>query len=107
MDPPFRSAAVGLLRFAYRSRVDVDYFAARWRKAGIAALHVAAWHFYEPDPERDAYLAKLIEACHREGILVYAWLELPHVSEKFWATIPSGARRPRCFRTPNSTGASS
>jgi hypothetical protein len=30
----------------------------------------------------------LIEACHREGILVYAWLELPHVSEKFWSAHP-------------------
>ncbi len=31
---------------------------------------------------------QLIEACHREGILVYAWLELPHVSEKFWEEHP-------------------
>ena len=74
--------------YSYRTRVDLDYFAARWRKAGISALHVAAWHFYERDPERDAYLNHLIEACHREGILVYAWLELPHVSEKFWDEHP-------------------
>lgn len=33
---------------SYRLRVDVDYFAARWRKAGIAALHVAAWHYFDP-----------------------------------------------------------
>ena len=66
----------------------MDYFAERWRKAGIAALHVAAWHFYDPDPERDEYLKRLIDACHRHGILVYAWLELPHVSEKFWADHP-------------------
>src|SRR5205814_7169447 len=32
--------------------------------------------------------ARLIQACHREGVLVYAWLELPHVSEKFWASHP-------------------
>jgi hypothetical protein len=69
--------------------VDVDYFAARWRKAGIAALHVAAWHNFEPDPQADAYLKKLIEACHREGILVYAWFELPHVSEQFWTEHPA------------------
>ena len=30
----------------------------------------------------------LIDACHRNGILVYAWLELPHVSEKFWDQHP-------------------
>ena len=89
MDPPFRSSRLwAFFDSAYRSRVDLDYFAARWRRAGISALHVAAWHFYEPNAEQDAYLAKLIEACHREGILVYAWLELPHVSEKFWKDHP-------------------
>ncbi len=89
MDPPFRSNRLwAFFDSSYRLRVDLDYFAARWRKSGIAALHVAAWHFYEPDPERDQYLEKLIQACHREGILVYAWLELPHVSEKFWADHP-------------------
>jgi hypothetical protein len=89
LDPPFRTNHLwAFFDSAYRSRVDVDYFAKRWRKAGIAALHVAAWHNYEPDAERDAYLAKLIESCHREGILVYAWFELPHVSEEFWADHP-------------------
>jgi hypothetical protein len=73
---------------SYRSRVDLDYFAKRWRQSGIAALHVAAWHFFDPNPERDAYLKKLVEACHRNAILVYAWIELPHVSEKFWNDHP-------------------
>jgi hypothetical protein len=89
MERPFSSARLwAFFDSAYRSRVDLDYFAARWRASGVAALHVAAWHFWEADPEQDAYLEKLIAACHREGILVYAWLELPHVSEKFWATHP-------------------
>jgi hypothetical protein len=73
---------------SYRLRVDLDYFARQWREAGIAALHVAAWHFYDPDPSGDAYLRQLIEACHRHGILVYAWLELPHVSDSFWNAHP-------------------
>jgi len=89
LEPPFRSSRLwAFFDSAYRSRVDLDYFAARWRRSGISALQVAAWHFYETDPEGDAYLRKLIEACHREGIQVYAWLELPHVSEKFWAEHP-------------------
>ncbi|HEX3879479.1 MAG TPA: hypothetical protein VHW24_20995 [Bryobacteraceae bacterium] len=89
MEAPFRGSRLwAFFDSSYRSRVDLDYFAARWRKSGVAALHVAAWHFYERDPERDEYLRKLIEACHREGILVYAWLELPHVSEKFWDEHP-------------------
>ena len=89
LEPPFRSTGLwAFFDFAYRSRVDLEYFAARWRNAGIGALHVAGWHFYEPDAERDAYLTRLIELCHREGILVYAWLELPHVSDKFWSDHP-------------------
>src|SRR4051794_10733085 len=88
-DPPFRSRRLwAFFDHSYRTRVDLDYFAAKWRKAGISALQVAAWHFYDPDPERDAYLDRLIEACHKRSILVYAWLELPHVSEKFWADHP-------------------
>jgi hypothetical protein len=89
LEPPFRSSRLwAFFDSAYRSRVDVDYFAVRWRRSGISALQVAAWHFYDSDPENDAYLKKLIEACHREGIQVYAWLEMPHVSEKFWAGHP-------------------
>ena len=72
----------------YRLRADVNYLARRWRQAGISVLHVAGWHNMEPDTARDEYLASLIEACHRNAILVYAWLELPHVSEKFWADHP-------------------
>jgi hypothetical protein len=84
-EPPFRAGGMwAFFDSAYRSRVDLDYFAARWRAAGISALQVAAWHFQERDAAQDEYLEKLIAACHREGILVYAWFELPHVSEKFW-----------------------
>ena len=87
--PPFESRRLwAFFDSSYRSRVDLDYFARRWRKAGISALHVAAWHYHDPDPERDAYLARLIEAAHRQAIHVYAWLELPHVSERFWREHP-------------------
>ena len=89
LDPPFRSQSLwAFFDSAYRSRVDVDYFAARWREAGIGALHVAAWHTWERDPQADEYLRRLIEACHRNAIQVYAWMELPHVSENFWEQHP-------------------
>jgi len=89
LEPPFRSTRLwAFFDSSYRLRVDLDYFAVRWRNSGIAALHVAAWHFYDPDPERDGYLRRLIAACHANGILVYAWLELPHVSDKFWEDHP-------------------
>jgi len=86
---PFRSARLwAFFDSSYRLRADPDFLARRWRQAGIAAVHVAAWHYYDPDPGRDQYLRTLIEACHRHGVLVYAWLELPHVSEKFWDEHP-------------------
>lgn len=59
LDPPFRSTRLwAFFDSSYRLRVDLDYFAARWRNAGISALQVAAWHFYDPDAERDAYLKR-------------------------------------------------
>ena len=86
---PFRSARLwAFFDSSYRSRVDLDYFAPRWRQAGISALHVAAWHYWESDPQADEYLRHLIDACHRNGIQVYAWVELPHVSERFWDQHP-------------------
>jgi hypothetical protein len=89
MSAPFRSARLwAFFDSSYRARVDLDYFAPRWRAAGISALHVAAWHYWERDPERDAYLQRLIEACHSNAIQVYAWLELPHVSDRFWDQHP-------------------
>jgi hypothetical protein len=88
-EPSFRSSRLwAFFDYSYRTRADPDYLAARWRKAGISALHVASWHFYDADPERDEYLKLLIEAAHRHGVLVYAWVELPHVSDKFWNEHP-------------------
>src|SRR5258708_3694060 len=55
---------------------------------GIQAIHAAAWHHWEPDPQADEYLRNLIDACHRHAIQVYAWLELPHVSERLWEEHP-------------------
>ncbi len=73
---------------SYRLRADPGYLALRWRQSGIGAIHVAAWHYFEPDAQRDQYLENLINACHRNAIHVYAWLELPHVSEAFWEAHP-------------------
>jgi len=89
LEPPFQSRRLwAFFDSSYRMRADLDYLARRWRQSGIAALHVAAWHYYERDSGRDEYLERLIRTCHRNAILVYAWLELPHVSEKFWQDHP-------------------
>jgi hypothetical protein len=78
---------------SYRLRADPAYLARQWRRMGLAAVHAGAWHYQDSDPGRDAFLGELIEACHREGLLVYAWLELPHVSEGFWESHPDCRER--------------
>ena len=88
-DPPYRGNRLwAFFDSGYRARADFDYLARRWRRSGIAGLHVAAWHYFDGDPAKAVELKRLIEACHRQRILVYAWLELPHVSEKFWHDHP-------------------
>lgn len=73
---------------SYRLRADPEYLAVRWRQGGIAAIHVAGWQYWEPNPERDRWLQRLIETCHRQAVQVYAWVEFPHVSGKFWEEHP-------------------
>ncbi|MBY0502642.1 MAG: hypothetical protein K2X03_01950 [Bryobacteraceae bacterium] len=87
--PPYRGRDLwAFFDSGYRARADFDYLAAQWRRAGIAALHVASWHYFEASEEKSAELERLILACHRQRILVYAWIELPHVSEQFWQRHP-------------------
>ncbi len=86
---PFHSRRLWVfLDTSYRMRADPAYLARRWRRNGVAALHIAAWHYFEPDETRDAFLRSLIGAAHQNAIHVYAWLELPHVSERFWLDNP-------------------
>ena len=88
--PLFESRRLwAFLDASFRHGDEVDQLALQWRRAGIAAIHAGAWHYFEPSEKEDAYLNRLIAACHRQGILVYAWLELPHVSTKFWNQHPS------------------
>ena len=87
--PPYRGRDLwAFFDSGYRARADFDYLAQQWRRAGIAALHVASWHYFEADAEKSQELERLILACHRQRILVYAWIELPHVSERFWQQHP-------------------
>jgi hypothetical protein len=72
----------------YRQRADVDYLATRWRQSGLSAIHVTSWQFDQATPEKAAWLESLIRACHRHLIHVYAWVELPHVSNEFWDQYP-------------------
>ena len=69
----------------YRQSISIEVLARMWRRFGIRAVHVAAWHFYD----KYAYdYSRLVKVAHQNGILVYAWFEWPEVSERFWERHP-------------------
>lgn len=69
----------------YRNKVSIEKLIRQWVKQGIKTIYVAGWHQY---PKYTYDYKKLIELSHSNGILVYAWLELPQVSHKFWLENP-------------------
>ncbi len=69
----------------YRNNISIERLVPLWRRSGIRAVHAAAWHFYD----KYSYdYARLIRVAHQNGILVYAWLEWPHISDHFWNRHP-------------------
>ena len=56
-----------------------------WVSNGIRVIHVSGWHEY---PKYTYNYASLIRLAHANGILVYAWLEPPQVSQMFWNNHP-------------------
>jgi hypothetical protein len=99
---PFRSEDLSaLFDSADHRQDDIDTLAQGWRSAGISSLHVGAWDFFDLEAGRNDYLKRLIEACHRNGILVYAWLEWPHISELFWMQHPEWREKTATGRDAN------
>jgi uncharacterized protein YdaL len=64
---------------------SVESLVKNWVKSGVRIIHVAGWHEY---PTYTYDYARLIKLCHANGILVYAWVEPPQVSQKFWNDHP-------------------
>jgi hypothetical protein len=69
----------------YREQAPIERLVKSWRRDGVRAIYAAAWHFY---PYWSYDYDTLIKQCHEQGIAVYAWLELPQVSQKFWDEHP-------------------
>jgi uncharacterized protein YdaL len=69
----------------YRHMVSEELLVSRWAASGIRIIHVGGWHEY---PKYTYDYAHLIRLAHANGILVYAWLEPPQVSQKFWQDHP-------------------
>ncbi|MCB2204047.1 polysaccharide deacetylase family protein [bacterium] len=69
----------------FRSAIPVESLVRRWVTHGVRAVYVGSWHDYHTytyDYER------LVRLCHENGILIYAWLEPPQISHKFWEEHP-------------------
>ena len=69
----------------FRSKVSIEKLIKQWVKQGIRIVHAAGWHQY---PKYTYDYKTLIKLAHANGILVYAWLEPPQVSQKFWEDHP-------------------
>ncbi|MBL0173828.1 MAG: DUF2334 domain-containing protein [Ignavibacteria bacterium] len=70
----------------YRKYISVEDLVKRWAGHGVRVVHAAGWHEWKTwvyDYRR------LIDLCHANGILVYAWLEPPQISQKFWLEHPA------------------
>ena len=84
--PPFKRQAVdAYFDPGYRFSMSIETLARLWRQWGIRAVHAAAWYHNSTHPYD---YRRLIDAAHKNGILVYAWLEWPHVGEGFWTQHP-------------------
>lgn len=78
--------------------VDIEYhmdesfaeLAEKIRSYGADQINLSAW--YSPEKYGSAY-KELIEECHKRGISVYAWFELPLVSAEFWDKHPQWRER--------------
>ena len=68
-----------------RPHTSVEQLVRRWVEQGIRTIHVSGWHQY---PKYTYDYKRLIDLAHANGILVYAWLEPPQVSQKFWIDHP-------------------
>ena len=78
-----------------REDVSIEDLIKIWRNNGVRRIYVSTWHFYE---QYTYDYKRLIDLAHENAMLVYAWLEIPHVSEKFWNQHPQ-------WREKTATGA--
>ncbi|MBI5463854.1 MAG: polysaccharide deacetylase family protein [Ignavibacteriales bacterium] len=68
-----------------RTTYSIENLVRSWASHGIRVVHVSGWHQY---PKYTYDYDRLIRLAHANGILVYAWLEPPQVSKKFWDEHP-------------------
>jgi uncharacterized protein YdaL len=74
-----------------RAGVSLERLVRSWRSFGVKIVYAAAWatSYRQWDFNYDYF----IDLCHKNGILVYAWFELPYINEKFWDAHPQWRER--------------
>ena len=68
-----------------REDISIEELIKMWRKNGVEKIYVSGWHFYK-DYAYD--YQRLIDLAHKNAMKVYYWLELPHVTARFWELHP-------------------
>ncbi|MCU7495620.1 MAG: hypothetical protein HF311_09150 [Ignavibacteria bacterium] len=71
--------------YGFHDMDDPAELALRLKGYGIGEIHLSGWYTLENCGE---FYGSFIEECHKNGILVYLWLELPMVSDEFWNMHP-------------------
>ncbi|HHS13247.1 MAG TPA: DUF2334 domain-containing protein, partial [bacterium] len=69
-----------------RENTSIEDLVQMWKKSGFQVIYAAGWHVYA---EWSYDYERLIKLAHQNAMLVYLWLELPHVNQKFWDENPS------------------
>jgi uncharacterized protein YdaL len=69
----------------FRRTLSIEQLVRQWVSQGIRVVHAAGWHQY---PQYTYDYERLIRLAHANGILVYAWIEPPQVSQKFYREHP-------------------
>ncbi|HTY36623.1 MAG TPA: DUF2334 domain-containing protein [Bacteroidota bacterium] len=68
-----------------RANLSIEDLVKQWVRNGIRRIHVGGWHEYA----KYTYdYGRLIRLAHANGILVYAWVEPPQVTQLFWQRHP-------------------
>ena len=73
-----------------REDVSIEDLVKMWKNSGFRKIYVAGWHMYS---EWTYDYERLIRLAHQNAMLVYLWLELPHVNQKFWDDHPDWRER--------------
>jgi uncharacterized protein YdaL len=69
----------------FRHTYSIEGLVKMWVSQGIRIVHVSGWHEY---PKYTYDYERLLRVAHANGILVFAWLEPPQVSQLFWQQHP-------------------